>query len=99
MWVKVHSWLGSYQTAASPQRNDLSLSFFWLSLGVALDLARIISSVSSLRMPLAYTKGLFDNLRNINSLPQLKTEKIPERIFFSFSVVRNWPNWKLIFRV
>lgn len=39
-------------TIASSQGNCLSLSFFWLSLGMTLDLRRVVSFASTLRMPL-----------------------------------------------
>lgn len=64
---------------ASSQGNCLSL--FGLSLGVALDLGRVISFVPSLGIPLV-CNGLFNNARNIYCLSQLIPEKILERIFF-----------------
>ena len=51
------------------------LSFFWFSLGVALDLRRVVSSLLSLGMLLT-SMGLFSTSRNIDCLSQLKPDKI-----------------------
>ena len=76
MWVE-HLWLGSI---VSPPGNCLGPSFFWLSLGVALDLGRVLYFAPSLRMPLV-SMGLFNTARNIYCLSQLKPGKIFEKIF------------------
>ena len=43
---------------------DLSLSSFWLSLGVDLDIGRIVSSASSLGMPVS-SMGAFNAAKNV----------------------------------
>lgn len=53
--------------------------FFGLSLGVTLDLEKIIYFAPSLGKPLE-SKGLFSITRNIHCLSRLKTDKIFERI-------------------
>lgn len=88
-------------TIASSQGNCLSLSFFWLSLGMTLDLRRVVSFASTLRKPLV-SMGLLNIARIIHCLSWLKPGKISKRNFCLFvstnSVVRSWPNGKLIFR-
>lgn len=63
--------------------------FFWLFLGVTLDLGRVVSFVPSLWMPLA-SMGLFNIARNIYCLSQLKLDKIFERLFFLFFKEALW---------
>lgn len=59
------------------------ISLFWLSLGVALDLGRVVSFVPSLGTPLGYNR-FFSNARSIYYVPQLKPDKIFERICLFF---------------
>lgn len=67
-------------TVASSWGNCLSLPIFCLSLEVALDLRRVVSFISPVRMRHAYMR-LRDTARNIYCLSLLKTDKIFERIF------------------
>lgn len=64
MGIELHLWLGSI---GSPQGNCLSPSSFWLSLGVALDLGRVVPFVPSLGTPLV-SMGLLSTARNIYCL-------------------------------
>ena len=57
----------------------LSLSFLWLSLGVALDPGRVVSFACFWGTPLA-SMGLFSTARNTYCLSKLKTDNIFERI-------------------
>lgn len=68
---------------ASSQENCLSL--FWLSLRVPLDLGRVISVAPFLRTPLK-SKGLFNMVRSIYSLSQLKPDKTFKRIVFNVAL-------------
>ena len=70
-------------TVVSSQRNCLILCFFWLSLGVSPDLRKRVSFVPSLGRPLM-SKGLFNTVKNIYCLSQLKPDKIFEMIIFFF---------------
>lgn len=65
-------------TIAMFDRNYPSL--FWLSMGVALDLGRVISLLPLGTPPVSM--GLFNTARNIYDLSQLKLDKIFERISF-----------------
>ena len=57
------------------------MSFFWLTLEVALDLERVVSFVPSLGMPLA-SLVLSNTAWNIYCLFQLKFDKIFKMIVF-----------------
>lgn len=67
-------------TIASSQGSYLSLSFFWLSLGVALDLGRMVSLAPHLGIPLP-SVCLFNTARYIYYLYQLKPDKVFKRLF------------------
>ena len=78
-----------YQTASRAQGNCLSSSFFWVSLGMTLNLGKIVSFAPSLGMPL---EAMFVQEY------LLKLDKVFKIYFYGISVVKIWPNWKLIFR-
>ena len=61
-------------TAASSQGNCLRLSSFWLSLGLALDLGRVVSFAPSLGTSFV-SKRLFNTARSIYCLSRLKPDK------------------------
>lgn len=61
------------------------LSPFWLPLRADLDLARLISFAPFLRMPLIF-KGLFNKVRSIYCLSQLRPDKIFKRIVFNVAL-------------
>lgn len=68
-------------SAASSQGSCLSLSSFWLSLRVALDLGRVISFSLFWGTHLV-SMGLFNTVRSIYCLPWLKPDKIFKRTIF-----------------
>lgn len=68
-------------TPASSPGSCVSLSLFWLSLGVARDLGQVVSFASSLGIPLK-SMGLFNTARNVYYLFWLKPDKIFKMIFF-----------------
>lgn len=57
--------------------------FLWLSLGVALDLGRVVFFAPSLRTPLG-SMVLLNTAGNIYCLSQLRPDMVFERIFFFF---------------
>ena len=95
----LHSFCSKGPTDCCQLSGAFSKPFFlWAIFGVALGPGRVISFAHSLGMTLA-SKGLFNTVRSIYCLSQLKSDKIFENFFFlSSSMVRSWPDWKLIFR-
>lgn len=79
MWAEFHLQLWSYWLPLTALREIVS--FFWLSLGVALDSGR----APSLRTPLE-SMGLFNMDRNIYYLFQLKPDKIFKMIFLKVAL-------------
>lgn len=108
MWVAIHLQLVSYWLLSALKGIVLSLSYFWLSLGVVLVLGTVVYFVPSLWMPLV-PMGLFNIARNIYCLSWLKPDKI-FYFFIHFFLTRYFKrcfiqlcgqklaNWNLIFR-
>lgn len=66
---------GVLANVASPHRpGELSESFFWLTLGVALDLGKVVRFASSLGMPLASKES--NIARNVYCLFRLNPDEI-----------------------
>lgn len=86
---------GILPTVASSQGNYFFLALIILESGSGSWEGSIF--FSSLRTPLV-SMELFSTARNIYYLPWLKSDKIFKRIFLSISMVKSWPNKKLIFR-
>ena len=103
MWVVFHLLLVSYHHCLiSGQLSQSSL--LWLSLGVPLVLEKGISLGMPLWGCLLSPRSFVPLLPGVFTIVSWSLTKIFEKNFYIFvfcvsnSTVRNWPNWKLIFR-